>query len=149
MSLRPGAIAAAGSRPPADAFVACRLRAEVETLRNGEHLDAFVYPSWNNPPRLLGDLNTPDGSNGPRIASVVGFPAITVPTGYVRNAALPVGLEILGGAWSPRLVSLRSRTRTNRRRDIASRRRARHRSWAISTGNAESAIARRPHTSPS
>jgi hypothetical protein len=22
-------------------------------------LDALVYPSWNNPPRLIGDLNTP------------------------------------------------------------------------------------------
>lgn len=84
-----------------------QLRSEVETLLDDQRLDALVYPSWNNPPRLLGDLNTPDGSNGPRIASVVGFPAITVPMGYVQNAALPVGIEILGNAWSePRLIEI-------------------------------------------
>src|SRR5262245_403258 len=26
-------------------------------------LDALVYPSWNNPPRLIGDLNSPHGNN--------------------------------------------------------------------------------------
>jgi amidase len=26
-------------------------------------LDAFVYPTWSNPPRLIGDLNTPHGDN--------------------------------------------------------------------------------------
>ena len=84
-----------------------QLRIEVQRLLTDEQLDALVYPSWNNPPRLIGDLNTPDGSNGQRIASVVGFPAITVPMGFVRDATLPVGLEILGPAWSePRLVEI-------------------------------------------
>ena len=72
-----------------------------------QHLDVLIYPSWDNAPRLLGDLNTPDGSNGPRIASVAGFPAITVPMGYVRASTLPVGLEILGADWSePRLIEI-------------------------------------------
>jgi Asp-tRNA(Asn)/Glu-tRNA(Gln) amidotransferase A subunit family amidase len=101
--------------PPPETNNACRaadqqvdqLRTEVQRLLNDEHLDALVYPSWNNPPRLLGDLNTPDGSNGPRIASVIGFPAITVPMGFVRNQTLPVGLEMLGAEWSEtRLLEL-------------------------------------------
>lgn len=101
--------------PPPETNKACRtadqqvdqLRTAVERLLSDEHLDALVYPSWNNPPRLIGDLNTPDGSNGPRIASVIGFPAITVPMGFVRNRTLPVGLEILGAEWSePRLLEL-------------------------------------------
>ena len=84
-----------------------QLRTEVQRILADEHLDALVYPSWSNPPRLIGDLNTPDGSNGPRIASVVGFPAITVPMGFVRDATLPIGLEILGSAWSePRLIEI-------------------------------------------
>ena len=101
--------------PPPETNDACRradrqvdqLRIKVQRLLDDQRLDALVYPSWNNPPRLLGDLNTPDGSNGPRIASVVGLPAITVPMGFVRNGALPVGLEIMGAAWSePRLIEL-------------------------------------------
>jgi amidase len=95
------------AKPPADNPV-CRaaerqveqLRAETQRVLSDERLDALVYPSWNNPPRPLGDLNTPHGSNGPRIASVVGFPAITVPMGFVRDATLPSGLEFLGNDWS-------------------------------------------------
>ena len=84
-----------------------QLRTAVQRVLSDEHLDALAYPSWNNPPRLLGDLNTPDGSNGPRIAPVIGFPAITVPMGFVRNSTLPVGLELLGAEWSEtRLLEL-------------------------------------------
>jgi len=65
-----------------------------------EHkLDAFVYPSWSIPPRLIGDLNTPDGLNSGRLASPTSYPSITVPMGYVHGS-LPVGLEFLGLPWS-------------------------------------------------
>jgi amidase len=65
-----------------------------------EHkLDAFVYPSWSIPPRLIGDLNTPDGLNSGRLASPASYPSITVPMGYVHGS-LPVGLEFLGLPWS-------------------------------------------------
>ncbi len=62
-------------------------------------LDALVYPSWSNPPRLIGDLNSPAGMNSGRIASPAGFPSITVPMGYVQDF-LPAGLEFLGVPWS-------------------------------------------------
>ena len=58
-------------------------------------LDALVYPTWNNPPRLIGDLNTPHGNNSNRISPPTGFPALTVPMGFAHGT-LPAGLQILG-----------------------------------------------------
>lgn len=63
-------------------------------------LDAFVYPTWSNPPRLIGDLNTPAGDNSQIFSPTTGFPAINVPMGYSRGAALPVGMTFYGRAWS-------------------------------------------------
>ena len=41
-----------------------------------QKLDAFVYPTWSNPPRLIGDLNTPHGDNSQFFSPTTGFPAI-------------------------------------------------------------------------
>lgn len=63
-------------------------------------LDAFVYPTWSNPPRLIGDLNTPAGDNSQVFSPITGFPAIDVPMGYSRGGTLPVGITFYGRAWS-------------------------------------------------
>jgi len=63
-------------------------------------LDAFVYPTWSNPPRLIGDLNTPAGDNSQAFSPTTGFPAINVPMGYSRGGTLPVGITFYGRAWS-------------------------------------------------
>jgi amidase len=63
-------------------------------------LDAFVYPTWSNPPRLIGDLNTPSGDNNQIFSPTTGFPAINVPMGYSRGGRLPVGITFYGRAWS-------------------------------------------------
>jgi len=63
-------------------------------------LDAFVYPTWSNPPRLIGDLNTPAGDNSQTFSPVTGFPAINVPMGFTRGGTLPAGMTIYGRAWS-------------------------------------------------
>ena len=55
---------------------------------------AIVYPSWSNPPRLIGDLDSPHGNNSPIIAPHTGLPSITVPMGYTYND-LPAGLQIV------------------------------------------------------
>jgi Asp-tRNA(Asn)/Glu-tRNA(Gln) amidotransferase A subunit family amidase len=65
-----------------------------------QHLDALIYPTWSNPPRLIGDLNTPGGDNNQLFAPSTGFPAITVPMAYMRRDTLPAGLQFLGRAWS-------------------------------------------------
>lgn len=63
-------------------------------------LDALVYPTWSNPPRLIGDLNTPHGDNSQFFSPTTGFPAIQVPMGYTRGGTLPAGLTFFGRAWS-------------------------------------------------
>jgi Asp-tRNA(Asn)/Glu-tRNA(Gln) amidotransferase A subunit family amidase len=83
-----------------------RLRTAVRQQLSAHQLDAMVYPTWSNPPRLIGDLNTPHGDNSQDLAPGTGFPAITVPMGYVRDG-LPVGLQIFGDAWSePSLIAI-------------------------------------------
>ncbi|WP_164156542.1 amidase [Sandarakinorhabdus rubra] len=63
-------------------------------------LDAFVYPTWSNPPRLIGDLNTPGGDNSQVFAPITGFPAVNVPMGHSRGGLLPVGITFLGRPWA-------------------------------------------------
>jgi amidase len=84
-----------------------RFRAAVVQLMDSLRLDALVYPTWSNPPRLIGDLNTPHGDNSQVFSPLTGFPAITVPMGYTRDGALPAGLSFLGRPWSEgRLIGL-------------------------------------------
>ena len=83
-----------------------RLRERVRSMLEENQLDAVVYPTWDNPPRLIGDLNSPHGNNSPQLSPPTGFPAVTVPMGFVGEG-LPVGLQILGDAWSePTLISI-------------------------------------------
>ncbi|CAN5886242.1 amidase family protein [soil metagenome] len=83
-----------------------RLQAGVRRVLSEQRLDALVYPTWNNPPRRIGDLNTPHGNNSYILSPPTGFPSITVPMGYVGDG-LPVGLQIFGDAWSePTLIEI-------------------------------------------
>ncbi len=75
-----------------------KLREIVLGAMDAGDLTALVYPTWNNPPRLIGDLNTPHGDNNQLLAPSTGFPAITVPMGYV-DERLPTGLQFLGRPW--------------------------------------------------
>jgi Asp-tRNA(Asn)/Glu-tRNA(Gln) amidotransferase A subunit family amidase len=67
----------------------------MDTLR----LDALVYPTWSNPPRLIGDMTTPAGDNSQIYAPTSGFPALNVPMGYSRGNTLPIGITFFGRAW--------------------------------------------------
>ena len=99
--------------PPDESDVCRTAAANADRLRKGfqqvlaeNKLDALVYPSWSNPPRLIGDLRSPHGNNSPRVAPHAGFPAITIPMGFVADG-LPVGLQLLGDVWSePRLIAI-------------------------------------------
>ena len=102
------------AQPPPDQNPKCRAGDEnarrlaegVLKAMDDARLDALVYPTWNNPPRLIGDLNSPDGNNSNRIAPHTGFPALTVPMGFARGT-LPAGLQILGRPWSePELIRI-------------------------------------------
>lgn len=90
------------SRPMNDA--ACReaQQRRGETIikaMDDASISVIVYPTWDNPPRLIGDLNTPAGDNSQTLSPRTGFPAITVPMGFVRGE-FPSGMTFLGRAWS-------------------------------------------------
>lgn len=70
------------------------LRVAVLRMMDSLRLDAVAYPTWSNPPRLIGDLNSPGGDNSQVFSPATGFPAITVPMGYTR-LVLPAGLQLL------------------------------------------------------
>ena len=79
----------------------------VTKTMDAQKLDAWVYPTWSNPPRLIGDLNTPGGDNSQFFSPTTGFPAIQVPMGYTRGGRLPAGITFFGRAWSePMLIKL-------------------------------------------
>jgi Asp-tRNA(Asn)/Glu-tRNA(Gln) amidotransferase A subunit family amidase len=81
-------------------------RGAVAQAMDAHQLDAFVYPTWSNPPRLIGDLNTPHGDNSQVFSPTTGWPSINVPMGYTRGT-LPAGITFFGRAWSePTLIKL-------------------------------------------
>ncbi|MCO4099863.1 MAG: amidase [Gemmatimonas sp.] len=80
--------------------VRAALRVAVTQLMDSLQLDAMIYPTWSNPPRRIGDLNTPHGDNSQLFSPSTGFPSMTVPMGYTRDGRLPAGLSFLGRAWS-------------------------------------------------
>jgi len=91
----------------ADRAYRAAVRTAVTKTMDALKLDVFVYPTWSNPPRLIGDLNTPHGDNSQFFSPTTGFPAISVPMGYTRGGRLPAGITFFGRAWSePVLVRL-------------------------------------------
>ena len=91
----------------ADAHYRQQVRDAVTKTMDAGKMDAWVYPTWSNPPRLIGDLNTPGGDNSQFFAPTTGFPAIQVPMGYTRGGRLPAGITFFGRAWSePMLIKL-------------------------------------------
>ena len=72
-----------------------------------EHaLDALIYPTYNYPPRITGDLNTIYGANSSTLSPPTGFPAFNVPMGF-SFGTLPAGLQLLGRPFSePTLIAI-------------------------------------------
>lgn len=65
-------------------------------------LDAFVYPHQNILVQLVG-LQSQQGRNG-LLASILGFPAVTVPAGFSRQTdeapiGVPIGIEFMARRW--------------------------------------------------
>lgn len=75
------------------------LRSALLSAMDANHLDVILYPTWSNPPRLVGDLKSPGGDNNQVLSPMTGLPAITVPMGFTHGT-LPAGLQLLGRAWS-------------------------------------------------
>lgn len=58
-------------------------------------VDAIIYPTWSNPPRKVGDMESPAGDNSQYLSPHTGLPAITVPIGFTYNN-LPAGMTFIG-----------------------------------------------------
>jgi Asp-tRNA(Asn)/Glu-tRNA(Gln) amidotransferase A subunit family amidase len=71
------------------------LREAVLAAMNEHALDAIVFPTWSNPPRRVGDMESPAGDNSQILSPHTGFPAITVPMGMTADT-LPAGLQFVG-----------------------------------------------------
>jgi amidase len=66
-------------------------------------VDALAYPTITRKANLIGQAQS--GSNC-KLASTSGLPAISIPGGFTPDG-LPVGVELLGRAWSePQLIKL-------------------------------------------
>jgi Asp-tRNA(Asn)/Glu-tRNA(Gln) amidotransferase A subunit family amidase len=110
--LKNAASGPAGEGPDSDACKAemayrAAFGEAVTTAMDDQKLDALVYPTWSNPPRLIGDSKTPTGDNSQVYSPTSGFPAISVPMGYTRDNALPAGITFFGRAWDEaRLIRL-------------------------------------------
>ena len=76
------------------------LRQLLTRVMDSLQVDALVYPTWSNAPRLIGDLNTPGGDNSQVFSPATGWPAVNVPMGWLREGTLPAGMTIMGRAWS-------------------------------------------------
>jgi len=84
----------------AEAVYRDEVRKAVLALMDSEKLDVLAYPTWSNPPRLIGDLNTPGGDNSQFFSPTTGFPSVQVPMGYTRGGLLPAGITFFGRPWS-------------------------------------------------
>jgi Asp-tRNA(Asn)/Glu-tRNA(Gln) amidotransferase A subunit family amidase len=83
-----------------------KLRETIVIEMEKHNLDAFIYPTWSNPPRLIGDMDSPAGDNSQKIPPHTGLPGFTVPMGYTYNQ-LPAGLQIVGRLFSePTLIEI-------------------------------------------
>ena len=103
--LKSAASGATGGGPDSEACKAeaayrAAFGAALTRVMDEQKLDALVYPTWSNPPRLIGDLTSPHGDNSQVYSPSSGFPAITVPMGYTRDNTLPAGVTFLGRAWA-------------------------------------------------
>jgi len=80
------------------------LRTALERTLESERLDALAYPTMRREPALVG---APARGSSCSLSAHSGLPALTVPAGFTRDEEMPVGLELLGPAFSDaRLVAL-------------------------------------------
>jgi Asp-tRNA(Asn)/Glu-tRNA(Gln) amidotransferase A subunit family amidase len=80
-----------------------RLRDAVVGAMDEVGVDAFVYPTWGNPPRVIGDMESPVGDYSQKIPPHTGLPGLTVPMGFTYGK-LPAGLQIVGRLFSEPII---------------------------------------------
>jgi Asp-tRNA(Asn)/Glu-tRNA(Gln) amidotransferase A subunit family amidase len=80
------------------------LRQAILQAMADNHVDALVYPEIRRKASLIGEVQKGPYPTNCRLSSNSGLPAIVVPGGFTPDG-LPVGVELLGRAWSePQLI---------------------------------------------
>ncbi len=83
-----------------------KFREAVLKAMEESRLDAFIYPTWSNPPRKVGDMESPAGDNSQIIPPHTGLPGFNVPMGFTHGN-LPAGLQIVGRLFGePELIRI-------------------------------------------
>ncbi len=81
-------------------------RDAIITAMDAYEAEVLIYPTWNNPPAKVGDMEGYKGDNSQVIAPHTGQPAITVPMGYT-SGNLPAGLQFTGRMYDePTLIRI-------------------------------------------
>jgi amidase len=71
-------------------------RAAVLASLEEHRIDVLAYPTLRRKPAAIGDAQI--GTNC-QLSATTGLPAISIPGGFTTDG-LPIGLELLGGAWA-------------------------------------------------
>jgi len=83
-----------------------KFREAVLKAMEADRIDAFIYPTWSNPPRKIGDMESPAGDNSQLIPPHTGLPGFSVPMGFTHEN-LPAGLQIVGKLFDePTLIKI-------------------------------------------
>ena len=75
-------------------------RAAVLATLEEQRIDVLAYPTLRRKPAAIGDPQV--GSNC-QLSATTGLPAISIPGGFTTDG-LPIGLELLGGAWTEAIL---------------------------------------------
>ena len=71
-------------------------RAAVLATLEEQRIDVLAYPTLRRKPAAIGD---PQIGTNCQLSATTGLPAISIPGGFTTDG-LPIGLELLGGAWT-------------------------------------------------
>jgi amidase len=75
-------------------------RQAVVAAMQQHQVNALAYPTLRRKPALIGE---PQGGSNCQLSATTGLPAMSLPAGFTADG-LPVGLELLGGAFSEPLL---------------------------------------------
>jgi amidase len=82
------------------------LHTVVLALLEEQRIDALAYPPAQRDPPLIADESDAGGADTCQLSATTGLPAIVIPAGF-SSLGLPVGLELLGGAYAePTLLKI-------------------------------------------
>jgi Asp-tRNA(Asn)/Glu-tRNA(Gln) amidotransferase A subunit family amidase len=75
-------------------------RKAIQAVMQAQKINALAFPTLRRKPALIGE---PQGASNCQLSATTGLPAMSLPAGFTSDG-LPVGLELLGGAFTEPLL---------------------------------------------